>query len=729
MKPPIAIVSVLILSLVVTSCSTAPAPTQPARTPVPTWTLAFDPATRTPVPPAIPAAAVTVEIAGPPTSAAEPTATDVLFPTPSPTARPGIDPTLGPSSPDPSAVQPLPIPDPMPQLRLDKDIVNILLLGRDTERSSNSYRTDVIIIASINKAARSVSLLTIPRDLFVYIPGWTMNRINIAANRGDAVRYPGGGVALLQQTILYNLGIPTHGWARVDFEGFRNIVDIVGGVDVPVSCAMQDWRLIDAALNDQDPDNWELYTVEAGVRHMDGDLALWYARSRKRSSDYDRSRRQHQVLRAIFDQALRLQMLTRVPEFYGQYREVVDTDLGLGDLLQFVPMGLNLDRANIKSRFIGRDHVFSWTTPAGAAVLLPNREAISALLAEAFLPPAQNVLAREAPSVEIWNGTRNADWSALAADNLAWAGIVPVIGQADHAGYAATQLYDYTTSAKGSAVREIQRIFRIKDENVIAMPEPGAPHAFRVVLGSDYNPCVAPQPIIRTTPTPWASTDPGPQAENVYSASPITGPAPSLDGDLAEWAVLPWSVSEPIAGADQWGGAGDASATWNAAWDEQFLYLAVRVKDDQFVQLSREQDLYRGDSIEIWFGANHSGAGGATSLGSADFILGISPGDLHTFGSTPEAYLWHPEAEARVTGDVIVTADFVLDGGYVLEIGVPWTLFRLTPHAGQTFGFALVVNDDDIGHDRQTQLAYRRTAARDNPSTWGTLVLGAPPQP
>src|SRR5207302_1371634 len=128
-------------------------------------------------------------------TAAAPTDT----PAPSPTARPGIDPTLGASSPDPLLVPDLPIPPPVDQLHLDKNIVNILLIGRDTDRSATSYRTDVMIVVSINKAANSVTLLTIPRDLFVYIPGWTMNRINTAAVHGDATGYPGGGVALLEQ--------------------------------------------------------------------------------------------------------------------------------------------------------------------------------------------------------------------------------------------------------------------------------------------------------------------------------------------------------------------------------------------------------------------------------------------------------------------------------------------------------------------------------------------------
>ena len=246
---------------------------------------------------------------------------------------------------------------------------------------------------------------------------------------------------------------------------------------------MQDWRFKDPTLDQQNADNWQLFTVPTGVQHMDGDLALWYARSRKRSSDYDRSRRQHQVLRAIFEKALSLKMITKVPQLYAQYAQIVDTDLGLGDLLQFVPMAANLQNARIKSRFIGRDQVTPWVTPGGADVLLPNRDAIAALTAEAFLPPASNVLARQAPPVEVWNGTTNPDWAALAADDLDWDGITPVINPADATNYAKTVIYDFTTSAKGSQIGELARLFHVKPENIIAAPDPRAQYPYRVVLG------------------------------------------------------------------------------------------------------------------------------------------------------------------------------------------------------------------------------------------------------
>ena len=729
MRPSRAVIYLLAATLALAACAPPPAPPLPtrARTPVPTWTLAFDPfaATGTPAPADTPAEATTAEPASA-TASIEP-GTDTPAP-PSPSARPGIDPTLGASSPDPFTPLDLPVPEAMPQLHLDKDIVNILLLGRDTDRTDRTYRTDVMIVVSINKDANAVTLLTIPRDLFVYIPGWTMNRINTAAAHGDATGYPGGGVALLEQTILYNLGIPIHGWARVDFQGFKDIVDTVGGVDVPVTCAMQDWHLKDPALDQQNADNWELYTVPTGVQHMDGDLALWYARSRKRSSDYDRSRRQHQVLRAIFDKALNLQMLPKAPELYGQYVQIVDTDLGLGDLLQFAPMAANLDKARIKSRFIGREQVFPWTTPAGAAVLLPNRDAISGLLAEAFVPPPTNVLARAALQVEVWNGTPNGDWGALAADDLAWDGITPIAGQADGTGYASTLIYDFTTSAKGSQLGELQRLFRVSAENVIAMPDARAPYPYRVVLGADFNSCVkAGGTIITVTPTPSPGGG-GLQGDDIYHAAAVLLPPPKIDGDLSEWAELPYPLAEPILGQNEWEGPPDLAGAWNIAWDADNLYLAVDVNDTTFVQLSNGASLNLGDSLELRLDAQLAADGSSTVLNDDDFRLGISPGNLLAAVGGPEAYLWLPAPLARAVPEAAVGARLI-SGGYALEMAIPWKLFGISPSAGQTFGLALALNDDDSPGSPvlQTQVTNRKEQDPANPRTWGILLLDSAP--
>lgn len=710
--------SLLLLTLFVEACASAPTPTPvaAARTPLPTWTLP-------PGATALPGATVFPGQAPGEAASATPEAPG----TPTPTARPGVDPTLGAATPNPFVELATAIPEPMPQLFLDPAVVNILLLGRDTARDSRAYRTDVMIVVSIHKATNAVTLLTLPRDLFVYIPGWTMNRLNTAAAYGDSIGYPGGGVALLEQTILYNLGLPIHGWARIDFGGFKQVIDILGGVEVPVVCAMQDWRLknpYDPAVDVQNADNWELYTVETGLRQMDGDLALWYARSRKRSSDYDRSRRQHQVLRAMLDKGLQLDALAKAPELYQQYVQIVDTDLGVGDVLQFVPLAASLDRARIKSRFIGRDQVWPWTTPGGAAVLLPDRAAITALLEEAFQPPPENVLARGGPPVEVWNGTANADWAALAVDNLNWAGIAPVVGQADRTDYAATVIYDFTTNPKGSIRADLQRVMNVSDANVIAAPDPNAPYPYRVVLGADYASCVQPQRIVRGTPTP-APGAPLPAGEPVRAAR-VLEPPPKVDGDLSEWTALVYGANEPTFGEQNRLTPADLTTSWNIAWDDRYLYLAARVTDEALVQTATGELLYKGDSLELWLSIDPGSRG--AQLSEREFQIGLSPGDLAGGTSAPSAFLWMPNQYKGPLGDAVVAARRV-EGGYALEAAVPWSAVRLTPFSGEGFGFTLAVNDDDSpgAPNQETQTSNTRAAELRDPRTWGLLVLEPPP--
>ena len=128
-----------------------------------------------------------------------------------------------------------------PQPTIDSQIlnngqesVNFLLIGSD-KRSGTSFRTDTMVVAILRPNDGQVSLISIPRDLWVSIPGWDNNRINTAYQHGISADYPGGGPGLLKDTIQYNLGIRIDHTAMVDFDGFRQIVDTLGGVDIPVS--------------------------------------------------------------------------------------------------------------------------------------------------------------------------------------------------------------------------------------------------------------------------------------------------------------------------------------------------------------------------------------------------------------------------------------------------------------------------------------------------------------
>ena len=314
-----------------------------------------------------------------------------FFPTatPSPTDIPPAQPTatIDLSSLFPTAAAP-PVPDasgegppPLPLLT-DNETVNFILIGSD-KRPGGSFRTDTMVLVLLWPKEGQVSMLSIPRDLWIYIPTVGMQRINTAYQSGEINGYQGGGPGLLRDTIAYNLGIRIDHTAMVEFDGFRRIVDTLGGVDVPVACPYTDWHLIDPGYDPNNENNWSLYTIQPGLDHMDGDLALWYARSRLKSSDFDRGRRQQEVLRAIFNQALKSDSLTRIPQLYNDFSSAITTDLGLADLLKLSIYAPKLTNANIRSYYLRPPYVSDWITPGGADVLLPNQTALEQMLVEA----------------------------------------------------------------------------------------------------------------------------------------------------------------------------------------------------------------------------------------------------------------------------------------------------------------------------------------------------------
>src|SRR5215213_636714 len=345
----------------------------------------------------IPLTATTSTPDAPPT--VDPSTATATAPLPTETAIPTIDPnilinTLVPFSTIEASGN-------SQVLNNGQETVNFLLIGSD-KRPGGSFRTETLLMAMLRPNDGQVSLISIPRDLWVFIPGWENQRINTAYQHGISVDYPGGGPGLLKDTILYNLGIRIDHTAMVEFDGFRQIVDTLGGVDVPVSCAYTDWRLIDPSYDPENENNWTLYTTGPGLIHMDGDLALWYARSRQKSNDFDRGRRQQEVLRALFTQALQAGTLKRIPELYNDLKNTVVTDLGLGDILQLAVYAPKMTNADIRSYYIRPPYVSSWITEGGAYVLLPNEEALQGMLNEA-LSPATQIVEKQSIVIDVMN--------------------------------------------------------------------------------------------------------------------------------------------------------------------------------------------------------------------------------------------------------------------------------------------------------------------------------------
>ena len=433
-----------------------------------------------------------------PTAMKPPTATPI--PTATPTSAPQFAPSLLISEPQPVregvSTPATAIPTAVARFDVPAGTTNILLLGSDQPVGDMGVkRTDTMIIVSINRDGPTASMISLPRDLYVYIPGGTMNRLNAAVTLG--------GVELLKQTILYNFGVPIHYYARVDFDGFEQVVDAIGGVEVAVSCSFKDWRIKSADLDPEDEENWYVHELEPGIYQMDGDTALWYARSRLMSNDFDRGRRQQQLLRAMLNQGVRLDLVSQAPVLWDSYKDTIETDMDIGRMLQIAALAPGIRENGIQNLFLmGKTE--PWVVPdSNAQVQLPiwdgpgeMRETFQRL----FLPPALNKADRAPITVEIVNASGNEDMMQLAAENLAWYGFVPLVGDEAKPVEATTLTY-YGPNFKGSFDWLISWIVHLnKNDIVLNDEETDLDTNYRLVLGEDYDPCInelfAPQSLL-----------------------------------------------------------------------------------------------------------------------------------------------------------------------------------------------------------------------------------------
>jgi len=366
---------------------------------------------------------------------------------------------------------------------LPPDTVIVLLLGSDRREGWTHWRTDTLILVAVDTRGHTAGLLSIPRDLWVYIPGRGNERINTADLRGEMGKYPGGGPALIKKTIEYNLGLPVHYYVRVDLQGFVKIIDTLGGVTVDVDCPLSD--------RFPDPDSPTGFTdldLSPGIYHLDGKTALYYSRSRLSTSDFDRSRRQQKVIRGIWEQALRLDILPRIPELWQALSDAFQTDLSLEQVLTLAYLGTQMEPQNIHGHFIDRTMVTGWRTPQGAQVVLPNHEKIRQVVAQFLAPPPLDLVWAEGARVEIQNGTDLADWTELVASRLRWQGVQVVsLGPADRLDYQESLMIDYTDKPHTSAL--LTRLLYLPPDRIQRQLDFSSPVDIRIILGRDFQPC------------------------------------------------------------------------------------------------------------------------------------------------------------------------------------------------------------------------------------------------
>jgi len=218
--------------------------------------------------------------------------------------------------------------------------INILLLGLDQrEGETGPCRSDTIIVASLNPQDGSAYLVSIPRDLWAYIPGRGWNRVNTA--------HFYGGPTLAEATVERLLRAPIHHCVSLKFRGFEKAIDALGGVVITV-----DRPIVDPSYPDEHWGYTSIY-IPAGTQRMDGKTALRYVRSRHGRGDFDRIRRQQKLLRALREQAGGWDLLLKLPSILAALRGELWTDLSLGEMLSLGRLALEINPQNIAYEVIG----------------------------------------------------------------------------------------------------------------------------------------------------------------------------------------------------------------------------------------------------------------------------------------------------------------------------------------------------------------------------------------
>lgn len=255
--------------------------------------------------------------------------------------------------------------------------VSILLLGIDERESqSGPWRTDTMIALMVDPVARTAAGLSIPRDLWVNIPGLEQSgKINTAHFLGDVEQYPGGGPALAQATVQALLDLPMQYYVRVNFSAFEKLIDLIGGIDVDVPEPIDDPLYPDSGYG------YEPLYIPAGRIHLDGRLALKYARTRHGlSGDFERMPRQQQVILAVRDKLVQGGLLpglvTQAGPLFQTLGESIQTNLTLDQLVQLVQLGAQIEPDRIQLQTVGPDLILPLyvdsSPPQDALVLKPD---------------------------------------------------------------------------------------------------------------------------------------------------------------------------------------------------------------------------------------------------------------------------------------------------------------------------------------------------------------------
>jgi LCP family protein required for cell wall assembly len=377
----------------------------------------------------------------------------------------------------------------------EQEPINILVLGIDQRPGERGYyRTDTMIVVHIDPNSGKIGMLSLPRDLWVEIPGFYETRINMAHYIGDSEGYPGGGPALAKETVSQFLDQPIHYYVRLNFHGFRALLEEIGCIDIDVP------KDIDDPTFPDDNYGFDPFYIKAGHYCMDADTALKYARTRHVDNDFGRMQRQQQVIIAVKNKVLESgtlpQLIARIPTLLDILADSVQTDMPLSQQITLANLARKLDTDNIQQLVIDDTMTERTILPSGADVLVPKMDVIRPAVAAFFAPanatvtspasdPVREQLAAEQATISVLNGTSRPQLGEQVATWLQARGFNVVgYGPADRNDYGQTQLIDY--SGKQFTLQQLANLLAIADENIRAGAGENQQSDIQLILGADF---------------------------------------------------------------------------------------------------------------------------------------------------------------------------------------------------------------------------------------------------
>jgi polyisoprenyl-teichoic acid--peptidoglycan teichoic acid transferase len=381
--------------------------------------------------------------------------------------------------------------------------INILfvgLRGSGTTDGGCPFCTDTLILLTVDPVTKTAGMLSIPRDMWVNIPGFGYSRINTAWTLGRRSKLPGGGPALTMETVSHFIGVPVDYYVQVDFDTFIDLIDLIGGVDV----YNDETLFLDPIQHGKEYPKVKLTCC--GVRHLNGRVALAFARCRHleqgcKDGDIGRARRQQKVIFAIRDKVLNPeyfpQLLAQAPQLYGTFSSGIRTNLWLEDAMKLAVLMRDIPRENIKNAVIDHSMITLDSVILGglkASIIRPIPDEIRVLRDEIFTssgpvgPLAEgdliSLMAADNARIRILNGTTKPQLEEHTATYLSQQGLkVTELGNTKPPSRTTIVLY----SPKLYALQYILDIFEItRSSQILIQPDPAQTVDIEIRLGEDW---------------------------------------------------------------------------------------------------------------------------------------------------------------------------------------------------------------------------------------------------